>query len=41
VRDFERWDLKNQRGRNVASGIYMYRVESDAFEFQDRFIVIR
>ena len=41
IRDFERWDLKNQRGRDVASGIYVYRVESDAFEFQDRFIVIR
>ena len=28
VRDFERWDLKNANGRDVASGIYMYRVEA-------------
>ena len=41
VRDFERWDLKNQDGQDVASGIYMFRVESDLFRFQDRFIVIR
>lgn len=41
IRDFERWDLKNRDGRDVASGIYMYRVESDLFRFQDRFIVIR
>jgi hypothetical protein len=41
VRDFERWDLKNQSGREVASGIYIYRVVSSAFSFQSRFIVIR
>jgi len=41
VRDFEVWNLKNQNGQEVASGIYMFRVESDAFSFQDRFIVIR
>jgi len=45
VRDFERWNLKNQRGQDVASGIYLYRVESTVsgrgFSFQDRFIVIR
>jgi hypothetical protein len=43
VRDFERWDLKNQSGREVASGIYMLRVEAETggFTFQDRFIVIR
>ena len=41
VRDFARWDLKNQNGRDVASGIYMYRVESGTFTFQDRFVVIR
>ncbi len=40
-RDFEVWDLKNARGQDVASGIYMYRVESDLFAFQSRFIVIR
>jgi hypothetical protein len=41
VRDFERWDLKNQNGRDVASGIYMYRVESGSFSFQNRFVVVR
>jgi len=41
VRDFERWDLKNQNGQDVASGIYMYRVESGSLTFQHRFIVIR
>jgi hypothetical protein len=41
VRDFERWDLKNQSGRDVSSGIYMYRVVSDTFSFQNRFVVIR
>jgi len=41
VRDFERWNLKNQNGRDVASGIYVFRVEASSFTFQDRFIVIR
>ncbi len=41
VRDFERWDLKNQDGRDVASGIYMYRVEAGSFSFQNRFVVVR
>lgn len=41
VRDFARWDLKNENGRDVASGIYMYRVETDTFEVQNRFVVIR
>jgi hypothetical protein len=41
VRDFERWDLKNETGKSVASGIYMYRVEAGAFQFQNRFVVIR
>ena len=41
VRDFERWDLKNADGRDVSSGIYMYRVESATFSFQNRFVVIR
>lgn len=41
VRDFTRWDLKNDNGLDVASGIYMYRVEANGFEFQDRFVVIR
>ena len=29
------------RGQDVASGIYMYRVEAASFTFQDRFVVIR
>jgi len=41
VRDFERWDLKNAKGENVSSGIYMYRVESGTFFAQNRFVVIR
>ncbi len=41
VRDFERWDLRNQNGQNVASGIYVYRVEAASFTFQHRFVVIR
>jgi len=41
VRDFERWDLKNGAGRDVASGIYMYRIESGLFHFQSRLVVIR
>jgi hypothetical protein len=40
VRDFERWDLKNASGNLVASGIYIYRVESGTFHFQNRFVVI-
>ena len=41
VRDFERWDLKNRYGRDVASGIYVYRVESATLSFQHRFVVVR
>lgn len=45
VRDFERWNLKNGDGKDVASGIYVYRIESTVkslpFSFQNRFIVIR
>ena len=41
VRDFERWDLKNGRGQDVSSGIYLYRIESGSFSFQGRFVVIR
>jgi hypothetical protein len=40
VRDFERWDLKNASGKTVASGIYIYRVESATFHFQNRPVVI-
>jgi len=41
VRDFERWNLKNGQGKDVSSGIYIYRVESASFFKQDRFVVIR
>jgi hypothetical protein len=41
VRDFERWDLKNENGREVSSGVYMYRVEAKTFSDQNRFVVIR
>lgn len=41
VRDFERWDLKNGKGEDVVSGIYVYRVESGVFTHQSRFVVIR
>ena len=41
IRDFERWDLKNGQGKLVASGIYIYRVESGTFHFQNRLVVIR
>jgi hypothetical protein len=41
VRDFERWDLKNEVGRDVSSGIYMFRVEAGTFSFQNRLVVIR
>jgi hypothetical protein len=41
VRDFARWDVRNAAGRDVGSGIYLYRVEADAFFHQSRFIVIR
>lgn len=41
VRDFERWDLKNANGRDVASGIYMFRIEAGSFTAQNRFIIIR
>src|SRR5262249_6144261 len=41
IRDFERWDLKNGSGQRVASGIYVYRVESGSFHFQSRLVVVR
>jgi hypothetical protein len=41
LRDFARWDLKNSMGEEVASGIYMFRVEADQYSFQNRFVVIR
>jgi hypothetical protein len=41
VRDFERWDLKTGAGKDVASGIYLYRVTSGSFSFQNRLVIIR
>jgi hypothetical protein len=41
VRDFARWDLRNGAGRAVSAGIYVYRVESGSFQFQNRLVVIR
>lgn len=41
IHDFERWDLRNASGQPVVSGIYMYRVESGTFHYQNRLIVIR
>lgn len=41
VRDYEAWDIKNDAGRDVVSGIYLYRVEADGFSFQGRFVIIR
>lgn len=41
VHDFERWDLRNASGQPVVSGIYMYRVESGSFHYQNRLVVIR
>jgi len=52
VRDFEPWNLKNGKGNDVASGIYIYRVESPKcdtcvppvvapFSLQNRMVVIR
>jgi hypothetical protein len=41
VRDFERWDLRNDSQQDVSSGIYIYRVDAANFQFRNRFIVIR
>jgi hypothetical protein len=41
LHDYQPWNLKNQNGSDVASGIYMYRVESGTFTFQSRFVVVR
>lgn len=41
IRDFERWDLKSGTGQDIASGIYIYRVEAASFSYQNRFVVIR
>ena len=41
MHDYQPWNLKNQNGSDVSSGIYMYRVESGTFTFQSRFVVVR
>lgn len=41
VRDFERWDLKNEKQQDVTSGIYIYRIDAANYQFRNRFIVIR
>ncbi len=41
VHDFQRWDLKNENGSDVASGIYLFRIEAGNFTFQNRFVVVR
>jgi hypothetical protein len=52
VRDFEPWNLRNGKGTDVASGIYIYRIESPKcdtcvppmvvpFSMQNRMVVIR
>jgi hypothetical protein len=41
IRDFEKWDLKSEAQQDVASGIYIYRIDSGSFQFRNRFIVIR
>lgn len=41
VRDFARWDLRSGAGKEVASGIYIYRIEAGTFSFQNRLVVIR
>lgn len=39
--DFESWNLKSATGRDVVSGVYLYKVESSAGEAIGKFIVIR
>ena len=41
VRDFEKWDLRSDHHKDVASGIYIYRIEAASFEFQSKLVVIR
>jgi hypothetical protein len=45
IHDFERWDLRSGANQQVASGIYIYRVESNVagqdFSFQNRLVIIR
>ncbi len=45
IHDFERWDLRSGSNQQVASGIYIYRIEAQVdgreFTFQNRMVVIR
>lgn len=35
------WDLKNERGDVVASGIYLYRIQSADFEMMNKLAIVR
>jgi hypothetical protein len=38
----EWWDLKNEGGRSVAPGLYIYRVETeDKLDFIGKFAIVR
>ena len=37
----EWWDLKNQSGRDIAPGLYIYVVESSGYEHIGKFAVVR
>ena len=39
--DAENWDLKNQDGNNVASGVYLYRVTAEGQSTIGRFVIAR
>jgi hypothetical protein len=41
VRDFARWDLKNGDGSDVASGVYIFRIEAGTLSIQNRMVVVR
>jgi len=41
AQDAENWDLRNQNGQAVASGVYIYFVRSGAQETDGRFVIIR
>ena len=34
------WDLKNEQGHQVGSGVYLFYVKSSNFEQQGKFVVI-
>ena len=35
------WDLKNQNGKQIASGVYLWLVKGEGFEQLNKFTVIR